>query len=304
MVARKSMLESELSALKSMIAFNQKTEGQASDTLNNLKTKLNSSTEQRENKTSSAATSMRDCMSENAQQGPPGSNRTSSPATQTPPGQSAACNKFKQANNEAVTATFQQAQVQSEYENAAFLLNTKGQFNGFLQARVEGLTRQIESIGADLNASKPYLGGVVDSREFRDLNSVLNETEQNLDDAWTAFEYNSDSSHIKTDQETNSLSVAAGIGVGGPGFGLTASANYAKGTVDLKQALNSANLKVSGELLRVVIKRPWFRPSIFQDPSLSFVSTKHMNTVDPVFLKHFVPSIMDLTQIRFTCRHC
>lgn len=266
LIARKSMLQSELDALQSMVRFNQLNEAQANQTLRNLDSKLNQSTEARENKTAAAATSMMDCMSDNAQQSPPGGTSNSTA------GQSDACNKFKQANADAVSSTFQQAQVKLEYESAAFLLNTKGQFNDFLSMRADNLRRQILSIDADLNDSKPYLGGVADSREFQNLNSVLNETEQNLDDAWTAFEYDSDSSHIDTDQDTNSLNVAAGFGVGAPGFGVQASANYAKGTADLKQALNSANLKVSGELLRVVIKRPWFRPDIFTDPSLSFVS--------------------------------
>lgn len=266
LIARKSMLESELNALRSMVSFNQRNEGQANETLSNLNTKLNQSTQARENKTAAAATSMMDCMSENSQQEPPGGGTSNSS------GQSVACNKFKQANSEAVSATFQQAQVKLEYESAAFLLNTKGQFNDFLNMRAESLSREIASIDADLEASEPYLGGVADSREFQNLNSVLNQTEQNLDDAWTVFEYDSDSSHIDSDEETKSVNVAASFGVGAPGFGVQASANFAKGTADMKQALNSANLKVSGEVLRVVIKRPWFRPNIFTDPALSFVS--------------------------------
>lgn len=262
LVARKSMLESELSALTSMQTFNDHNKQKANQTLNALDDRLNRTTEQRENKTSTASTAMMNCMSQNAQN----SSTTSTKESENP------CNKFKQANEDAVTATFQQAQAKSEYESAAFLLNTKGQFNDFLNARAEGLRQTIASIDADLQGSKPYLGGVADSKEFNDLNSILNETEQNLDDAWTAFEYESDSSHINSEQDTKSLSVAAGLGVSYGGFGLQASANYAKGTTDLKQALNSANLKVSGELLRVVIKRPWFKPSMFLDPSLSFVS--------------------------------
>jgi hypothetical protein len=271
LVARKSMLQSELEALQSMVRFNERSEGQANETLAQLNTKLNQSTEVRENKTDAAATTMRDCMSENSQQN---SSSTS--------GGSTACDKFKDANSDAVSATFQQAQVKLEYESAAFLLNSKGQFNDFLSMRSDSLKRQIQSIDADIDRSEAYLGGVADSRDFQNLNSVLNETEQNLDDAWTAFEYDSDSSHIHSEEETKSVNVAAGIGigVGEPGFGGQASANYGKSTADLKQALNSANLKVSGELLRVVIKRPWFKPDIFTDPSLSFVSYSHAGRVE------------------------
>ena len=257
LLAQKSMLESEMNTLQTMVKFNNRSQQQANQTLDALSDKLNKTTANRENKTTAAASSFRGCISANAN----GSNGTSPD-----------CNKFKQANLEAVSATFQQAQVQQEYESAAFLLNSKGQFNDFLSMRVDSLKRQIASIEAELATAKPYLGGLADSREFQNLNSLLNETEQNLDDAWTSFEYDSDSSHIDTDEETKSLNVATSFGVGAPGFGVNVGVNYGKGTADLKQALNSANLKVSGELLRVVVKRPWFRPNIFTDPSLSFVS--------------------------------
>ena len=264
LVARKSMLQSELDSLNTMVTFNTRNEAQANKTLKALEDKLNSTSQERDNKTRAASSSLAECVSSNANQSDSGN--TSSKSTPE-------CNKFKQANGDAVTATFNQAQVRSEYESAAFLLNTKGQFNDFLSSRANSLKREIASIDVELAESKPYLGGVADSKEFRDLNSLLNDTEQNLDDAWTAFEYDSDSSHIDSDQKTKSTTVSAGFGVGGPGLGIQAAGNYAKTTADLKQALNSANLKVSGELLRVVIKRPWFKPSIFQDPSLSFVSS-------------------------------
>ena len=104
------------------------------------------------------------------------------------------------------------------------------------------------------------------------MNSVLNETEQNLDDAWTSFQYDSESSHTQTDTETNSWNVAVGLGVDVGRFGVQASAHYGRSTTNMRQSFNSANLKVSGQLLRVTIKRPWFKPSIFENPSLSFVS--------------------------------
>ena len=282
LIARKSMLQSELSALTSMVTFNNQNKQQSEDTVNNLQHKLDKSSEIKENKTNEAGTSLSECMSENAEQAPPSSNGGSTtgavgtpPSSQPQSGSGPACQKYKQANQEVVTATFNEAQVKSELDSARFLLNSKGQFNSFLQTRVNNLEVELRSIDADLNESKPYLGEVADSREFRDLNSILNETEQSLDDGWLAFSYDSDSSHIDSDQETKSTTVSASFGVVGPGWGIQAAANYGKGTADLKQALNSANLKVSGELLRVVIKRPWFRPSLFLNPSLSFVSNKH-----------------------------
>lgn len=272
LLARKSMLESERDSLKTMISFSSTNHQQETDTMNQLEDKLNTSTQTRVNKTNAAMTSRMDCFSQNANQPPPGDNTNTT--VNTPTQSNSPCSNFKRANEEAVTATFQQAQVKSEYENAAFLLKSKDQFNTFLEGRISTIEREIKTLDGKLNDSSPYLGGIVESREFNNLNSIWNETEQSLDDAWTVFEYESDSQHINTDQETHSLNVAASLGVSAPGlkYGGQASAQYGKSTADLQQALNSANLKVSGEVLRVVIKRPWFKPSIFDTSSLSFVS--------------------------------
>ena len=269
LIARKSMLQSELSALQTMVAFNTQNKGKANETLSTLTANLNRTSHERDEKAKNATASMMDCVTENVN-----SNSTQStvPTDSSTP---SACDNFKKANEDAVSATFEQAQVKMDLESASFLLNSNEQFNSFLGMRINNLKSEIQAIDDDLESvTDPYLGGVADSSEFKNLNSILNETEQDLDDEWTGFEFDSDSSHVDSDEETKSMNVAAGFGVSGKGFGVQASANYAKGTTDMKKALNSASLKVSGELLRVVIKRPWFRPSIFTDPSLSFVS-KH-----------------------------
>jgi len=258
LIAKKSMVESERDALKSMITFNNNNKVQAEKATSQLESKLNASTAQTTNKTNEAGQALTNCLSSDSN-----SNGTSSQ-----------CQNYHKAKADAVASSFQQAQVKSEYESAQFLLNSKGQFNSFLGARVETLERELASLTAQLNSSsEAHLGGLADSREFQNLNKLFNETEQSLDDNWLEFEFDSDSSHINTQQDTSSLNIAAGIGIGVPGAAsFDGSFNYGKSSTDLKQALNSASLKVSGSILRVVIKRPWFKPSLFSDPSLSFVS--------------------------------
>lgn len=259
LLAQKSMLESEKSALQSMIDFNKQNQGnsQSNTTLKNLQQKVDTAKSNQENKTNEAMRDRINCINQ-------GSNQANS--------KNDPCINLKASTEGAVDATFQHAQLQSEYFSASFLLQSKGQYNSFLGTRIQALENQLQDIDEMLNNTTPYLGNIAESREFQDLNKILNETEQNLDDEWEQFEYDSDSSHIDTKQDSNSVNVAAGLGVGAPGFGVQASANYGKTTTDLQQAVNSASLKVSGEVLRVTIKRPWFKPSIFEDPELSFVS--------------------------------
>ena len=60
-------------------------------------------------------------------------------------------------------------------------------------------------------------------------------------------------------------------------YSITAANHFSYGSTDFQQDLNRASIKVSGELLRVTIKRPWFRPSLFENPSLFFVSSNVHN---------------------------
>ena len=260
LLAQKSMLESEKDALTSMIEFNQQNQdkGQSQTTLENLQREVDTAKSNQNNKTTAAMKARLDCVNQD----------NSTTASSSDP-----CKNLKNTTESAVDASFQHAQLQSEYFSASFLLQSKERYNSFLETRIQAIENQLHDIDEMLNNTTPYLGDIADSREFRDLNKIFNETEQNLDDEWEQFEYDSDSSHINTNMDSSSLNVAAGLGVGIPdGFGGQASVNYGKTTVDLQQAVNSASLKVSGELLRVTIKRPWFKPSIFEDPTLYFVS--------------------------------
>ena len=258
------MLVSEQDALTTMIEFNQQNhhQHQRQESLNKLEQRVNATKSNQKNKTTAAMVARVNCVSQ-----------TSDQSTETNTATSGPCEKLNTAAEGAVGATFQHAQTQSQYFSASFFLGSSTKYNSFLSTRIEAIERQVEHINEQLDNTAPYLGDIADSREFRDLNNILNETEQNLDDEWEQFEYDSDSSHVSTDIHTSSLSVGVGFGVGVPGeFSLGGSFNYGKSTGDIKQAVSSANLKVSGEVLRVTIKRPWFKPSIFENPLLFFVS--------------------------------
>ena len=273
LLAQKSMLESERDALVSMIEFNQQSQHQrrSQESLNKLQQRVNAAKSNQQNKTTAAMAARADCVSQNSDQYDETSTTTSGP-----------CQRLKTAAEGAVGATFQHARTQSEYFSASFFLHSSEKYNNFLSIRIEAIERQLVHINEQLNKTNnnAYLGDIADSKEFRDLNKFLNVTEQNLDDEWEQFEYDSDSSHMSTTIQTLSLHVSQGAGVVLPGelvgipaeLGASRSLNFGLKVGDIKQAVNSASVKVSGEVLRVTIKRPWFKPSIFEDPKLFFVS--------------------------------
>ena len=263
LLAKKSMVESEIDTLKTMISFSSVNKDKAKATLDVLNRTVAAATNIRDNKTREAIEARQDCLRQQSAE-----NTTTPGGTKQDP-----CSKLKDATEDAVDAAFTQAQANSQYQTAAFTLQSNEQFNSFLGSRVSSLEKELTEIESELQSTEPYLGPIAQSHEFENLNKLLNETEQNLDDEWTQFEYDSDSTHVNTSQESKSVNVAVGISVGIPdGFGLGIGANYGKTDVDMKQAISNADLKVAGEVLRVNIKRPWFKPSIFDDSTLFFVS--------------------------------
>ena len=183
-----------------------------------------------------------------------------------------ACKKLRGATESAVDSTFTQAQVNSQYQTAAFTLNSDKKYNSFLNARVSSLQKELKALESELKDAKPYMGPIADSRDFQDLQKARKATEQSLDDEWLQFEYDSDSSHASTSQETTSVNAALGLSYNTPAMSVGGEVNVGYSSTDLKRSLSSASMQVSGELLRVTVKRPWFKPSIFDDTSLSYVS--------------------------------
>ena len=271
LIARKSMLQSEMDTLNATIHFTSVGQDTANKALDALHRKVNYTTEKRDDATQDVVKARSECINQNAQKGVP--SKIKKRAVTDP--SSDPCEHFKQATEGAVDATFQQAQASSELYSSSFLLNSNERYQSFMQSRIDSLQREIDELDTqlkELKAGQVYLGGIADSKEFNALNQLGNKTVQDFDSEWLQFEYDYDSTHINTSQDKSTFGVSAGFGIGAKGASLDASAYYGKSTADLMQAVNSASLKASGELLRVTVKRPWFRPSLFENPVLYFVS--------------------------------
>ena len=239
-----------------MAAYSDSHQREANKTLSQLGGAVTAASNEQRNKTEEAMNARNECLRANDSY-------------------SDACSGLNAATESAVDATFSRAQVTSQYQTAAFTLNSDQQFNSFLNARVSSLQQELIELDDELKHADPYLGPIADSRNFQDLHDVLNATEQSLDDEWLQFEYDSDSSHESTSQDTTSVIVVIGLSYNSPiphGLSAGGTLNVGYSHTDLSQAISSASVKVSGELLRVTIKRPWFKPGIFDDTSLSFVS--------------------------------
>ena len=255
------MLQSQINTLSAAVRFTSESQDKAKQTSDALERRVDYRSKKRDNATRDTINAHIECM-----------NRTSANEfqSQTTEGEDP-CDQFEQEADSAVDETFEQAGASSEYFTATLLLKSDEQFQHYMQSRIAALERQKAELDTqldNLNDEQVYLGEIVESPEFKALNESGG---GDFDDKWLKFYYNSDSTHINTQHETNSISANVRIS---NKLTTTANAQFGLDTEEMKKAFNSAKLQASGELLRVFIKRPWFKPSLFDNPTLKFVSSK------------------------------
>ncbi len=100
--------------------------------------------------------------------------------------------------------------------------------------------------------------------KFPSLARHAADSQDQLDSRWLQFEFDSSKSTRETASSRSHTSVATQFGASGLFWSARASFSYSKSEASFREAMNSADVKVKGELLRVVVQRPWFRPSLFK----------------------------------------
>ena len=170
--------------------------------------------------------------------------------------------------------------VQQAKNNMAKAVANVGDYNWadkqkyikLLYQRKNDLENQKKMVKVKLGEYDPLVGNIRD----RDPQFINNVIESNKEDSWTQFEYNSDemesskdSDYSKTVSSWTTKRVSTNIFTSST---RTTTTTITKGRTRLEEEMAEASLKVKGKLLRVHIKRPWFKPEIFDDRNLDFVS--------------------------------
>ena len=102
-------------------------------------------------------------------------------------------------------------------------------------------------------------------------------TQDELDSKWLQFQFDSQHYEQETHQSSKSYSVATSFSAGGFLWKVSGSFSYSRAQQDFEQKMNQADLTVKGELLRVNILRPWFRPSLFK--SAEYQTVCYFNSI-------------------------
>ena len=90
---------------------------------------------------------------------------------------------------------------------------------------------------------------------------------------WFKFEYNSKTETEKEDANSQQTEVSVGFSIKPKRakFSFGGSGSYTKQTEENFNSLNTEDYRVSGELLRVSVRMPWFRPELFDEKQLIMV---------------------------------
>lgn len=162
--------------------------------------------------------------------------------------------------------------VDSNTELFACVEDLDFQINSFERSR-EALNETATQIEEQINALQQRLAtsDVKFSHLARDAQHAA-DTQDQLDSKWLSFSFNSErykTSSVSSHSRKTS-SIAGSFRAGGFLWSASASYSYSRSRSESRFAsnMNSAKTIVSGELLRVTIQRPWFRPSIFKSTQL------------------------------------
>lgn len=88
------------------------------------------------------------------------------------------------------------------------------------------------------------------------------------DDNWLYFSYDSKHSKSITAHSSSHTSFSGGARLGWGWFGGRGSVSYSKTTRNDFSSFKKTQVKVSGQILRVAIQMPWFRPEMFRNDKL------------------------------------
>ena len=178
------------------------------------------------------------------------------------------CNHYENVSTELLQSLEDEAIAMANRDD--FLLNTRNaeDYIKYLNNQKDELNRQHQQLYALLGEMDPVTGGILDADQL----AIANLSDAYKDNNWLEFSFDQASSYERTQASSYHESISASGGTHFLFFHIGASYTHTKDTSHFEQHLANSNMKAKGKLLRVNVKRPWFKPEIFEDPTLYFVS--------------------------------
>ena len=146
--------------------------------------------------------------------------------------------------------------------------NKKTDIVGMLNDTKSKLETKRDNILSSLREVNPLLGSIVKSNPDV-IESVINSRKE---DKWLQFEF--DSKEMDANSQYTSIRTRSVYKRRRRGWFSSSSTTRTTTYTNqqFESEMNQADLKAKGKLLRVHIKRPWFKPEVFDERKLNFVS--------------------------------
>ena len=146
--------------------------------------------------------------------------------------------------------------------------SSKKAYINSLWDKIRDLEDKKHKVEDALTDADPLVGGVLNA----DPITIAGIRDANADENWLEFEFNSEKYKSSSSSSRSYKQYSASVQVNGwfarGGYSYSSSRSRSSYASDMSQSA----MNVKGKLLRVHIKRPWFKPEVFDDRNLEFVS--------------------------------
>jgi len=183
------------------------------------------------------------------------------------------CESYDHSRDDIIQGLANEAEQFATYQHVNFYYQYHDSYLKSLQNQKDKLETQLQSIESLLGESTPYLGGLLDATPLE----VASLQDTYRDREWLQFDFDSSQYEEQKDAESTSESITAQMSFHVLFFHGSGSYSYNKQTTYNSDQLAKSRMRVKGEMLRVNIKRPWFKPELFDNPEIDYVSALKKN---------------------------
>ena len=166
----------------------------------------------------------------------------------------------------------------SEYLKGLGLITSAADSAAFASLALKGLdglvgnnaaiTDEIDKIDAEIETLGQDGGGY----SLPGLANIPIGPQPSPGNSWLLFDYDSSQEITKQTSKTTSTSFSLSFKARYGLFSIGGSSSYSKQTQDNFSSFKSEKVRMGGEILRVSVQMPWFRPELFEEPKLKMVS--------------------------------
>ena len=133
---------------------------------------------------------------------------------------------------------------------------------------IKGINRQIADLNEQLPGSQSLLSDVGDAADVITGGKAPT-------GPWLYFNWTSDEAHEKQESSQSSTSSQTSFSYNAGLFSVGGSFGFSRSTANAFSSLKRNRVKVAGQIMRVSVQMPWFRPELFKNENLKLVSLHH-----------------------------